>query len=208
MNFTKDIYNHIISFILNLHPLLLVNKRTYKLTKIYLDKVILIPYNYNRYKYYINKYKLNYNICLRSNNIEIVKLGFKNGANDFNYCLISDNIEIVKLGIENGADDFNWCLFSNNMEVVNLGIENGAKNFDWCLMSNNIEVVKLGIENGAKDFDTCLRSNNIKVVKLGIKKGAKLGIEKDAKNFNLYNSNNLETLIYLHENKYLFNDIL
>jgi len=94
MNFTKDIFNHIISFILNLHPLLLVNKRTYKLTKIYLDKLILIPYNYNRYKYYISKYNLDYDICLQSDNIDIVKLGFENGANKFKDYYIS-NLETL-----------------------------------------------------------------------------------------------------------------
>jgi len=83
MNFTKDIFNHIISFILNLHPLLLIDKRTYKLTKIYLDKLLLIPYNYNRYKYYINKYKLQYNVCLKSNNIEVIKLGIQYGVKNF-----------------------------------------------------------------------------------------------------------------------------
>jgi len=87
MNFTKDIYNYIISFILNLHPLLLINKRTYKLTKIYLDKLLLIPYNYNRYK-------LNCNIYLLSDNIDVVKLGIKNGADDFE-TYNGNNLEIL-----------------------------------------------------------------------------------------------------------------
>jgi len=117
MNFTKDIFNYIISFILNLYPLLLVDKRTYKLTKIYLDKLLLIPYNYNRYKYYIHRYKLKYNICLLSDNIEIAKLGINNGANYFTWCLKSNNIEIEKSGIENGAKYFN--LYSNdNLEIL------------------------------------------------------------------------------------------
>jgi len=146
MNFTKDIFNHIISYILNLHPLLLVNKRTYKLTRIYLDKLILIPYNYNRYKYYINKYRLDCDICLRSNNIEVVKLGIKNGADEFGYCLKSDNIEVVKLGIENGANEFNRCLWSNNLEVVKLGIKNGARNFK-SYYNYNLEILIYLYEN-------------------------------------------------------------
>jgi len=49
MNFTKDIFNYLISYIINLYPLLLVDKKTYKLAKIYLDKLLLIPFNYNKY---------------------------------------------------------------------------------------------------------------------------------------------------------------
>jgi len=93
MNFTKYIFNYIINFILNLYPLLLVNKRTYKLTKLYLDKLLLIPYNYNRYKYYIHKYQLHNDMYLRSNNIEIVKLGIEKGAKKFNI-FANNNFEI------------------------------------------------------------------------------------------------------------------
>jgi len=35
---------------------------------------------YYKYKYYIHKYNLYYDICLYSNNIEVVKLGIENGA--------------------------------------------------------------------------------------------------------------------------------
>jgi len=36
--------------------------------------------------------------------MEVVKLGIKNGANEFDLCLESDNREVVKLGIEYGAN--------------------------------------------------------------------------------------------------------
>lgn len=117
-----------------------------------------------------NQVYFNYNIFLKSKDIEIIKQAILLGAEYFDYCLSSDNIDIVKLGIENGANNFNKCLSSNNIDVVRLGFEKGAKDFNRCLSSNNIEVIKFGIEKGANDFENCLYSQNPEVFKLGIEK--------------------------------------
>jgi len=93
MNFPKDIFNYIISYILNVHPLLLTNKRTYK---------------------------LNYYIYLESNNIEVVKLTIEYGVKNFSWCIFSNNIEVVKFGIEKSTIDFKLYNYSNFETLVYL----------------------------------------------------------------------------------------
>lgn len=143
-----------------------------------------------------------YRNMLKSENIEVVKWGFKyckrltlcnfpfntdstelvellkNNKHikilNYNYGLFSDNLEIVKYCVSMGACNFNTCLSSNNLDIVNYGIGMGATMYELCLFSNNLDVVVLSknVAFNRSLFNRCLSSDNPKVVKYGISMGA------------------------------------